>query len=119
MKITDQRRRDLLCAALDPGYGGSYYWCAFDGTEVRKHSNETYITDAILAAVKKGVSIKVVDIENPEKVGVITYEGMKKGEALMQSKHPYHWADIVAGNEDSTTGDVWLQYAIFGEIIYG
>jgi hypothetical protein len=37
----------------------------------------------------------------------------------MKKEYPYHYADLVEGNDDAETGDVWLQLAVFGELIYG
>lgn len=30
-----------------------------------------------------------------------------------------HFADFLAGNDDATTGDIFLQLCLFGEVIYG
>ena len=37
----------------------------------------------------------------------------------MAETHPRHFADFLAGNEDATTGDVLLQLAVFGELVFG
>ena len=49
----------------------------------------------------------------------ITLDNVKKGLELMQEKYPNHYADLVEENDDAITGDVWLQLAVFGELIYG
>lgn len=36
-----------------------------------------------------------------------------------ESADPSHWADFIGGNDDQTTADVFLQYCIFGKVIYG
>lgn len=38
---------------------------------------------------------------------------------LMQTLHPQHFADVIAGNDDAATGDVYLQLCVFGQVIYG
>ncbi len=35
------------------------------------------------------------------------------------SAHPSHWANFISGNDDAETADVFLQYCIFGKVIYG
>ena len=49
----------------------------------------------------------------------LTIEGVKKGLELMRDQYPRHYADLMEENDDLITGDVWLQLAVFGEIIYG
>ena len=45
-------------------------------------------------------------------------KAVKKGLRLMKEQYPRHWADLVEENDDLITGDVWLQLAIFGELVY-
>ena len=49
----------------------------------------------------------------------ITMDNVQKGLEMMQEQYPRHYADLVEGNDDAITGDVWLQLAVFGDIIYG
>jgi hypothetical protein len=49
----------------------------------------------------------------------LTIENVKKGLDVMRDKYPRHWADLVEENDDLITGDVWLQCAVFGELVYG
>jgi hypothetical protein len=37
----------------------------------------------------------------------------------MRDQYPRHYADLVEENDDAITGDVFLQLAVFGELIYG
>ena len=46
-------------------------------------------------------------------------KAVRKGLRLMKKEYPNHWADLVEENDDLITGDVWLQLAVFGEVIYG
>ncbi len=39
--------------------------------------------------------------------------------SLMATKYPHHFADILNENDDATTGDVLVQLALFGELVYG
>lgn len=41
------------------------------------------------------------------------------GLASMAEKSPAHFADWLADNDDAATSDVFIQYVIFGEVIYG
>lgn len=58
------------------------------------------------------------DGEEPTK-HYLTLKDVRKGLRLMKKEYPYHYADLVEENDDAITGDVWLQLAVFGELIYG
>jgi hypothetical protein len=49
----------------------------------------------------------------------ITLDNVKKGLELMRDQYPRHYADLMEENDDAITGDVFLQLATFGELIYG
>lgn len=49
----------------------------------------------------------------------ITIVEVQKGLELMRDQYPRHYADLVEEQDDAITGDVWLQLATFGELIYG
>lgn len=49
----------------------------------------------------------------------ITLDNVRKGLELMRDQYPRHYADLVEENDDLITGDVWLQLAVFQDVIYG
>ena len=81
--------------------------------------------------VTEGVSAKFKDEWKPTKADkerfysddcnyvILTKEKLLKGIQLMADKHPRHFNDWMEQNDDATTGDVLLQLALFGEIIFG
>lgn len=58
------------------------------------------------------------DDEEPTKYR-LTLDGIKKGLAKMAKEYPRDFADLVEENDDAITGDIFLQLAVFGEVIYG
>jgi hypothetical protein len=42
-----------------------------------------------------------------------------EGFRLMAEKSPDHFGDFISGNYDIITADVWLQYVVLKEVIYG
>lgn len=54
--------------------------------------------------------------ENSLEVGI---GEIKKGLRLMAEKSPKHFMDIMHENDDAITSDVFMQYVILGEIVYG
>lgn len=49
----------------------------------------------------------------------LTGDKVRAGVAVMAAKYPRHFGDLLADNSDATTGDVLIQCALFGEIVYG
>lgn len=110
--IDKQRLEDLLVGAFE---GGSNYWIQrVDWRSARR--------DAYEAAFDDGVTI-VVSSERGDPNGGrkerLDLAAMEKGLQLMADKYPRHMADLLNGNDDATTADVWLQLCLFGEVVYG
>jgi hypothetical protein len=73
-----------------------------------------------MKAILDGKTIPVNDYENVDEVlGQISLESIEKGERLMQELHFSHFVDIVSGNDDATTADVWFQLCVLGDITFG
>lgn len=109
---------NMLVGALE---GGSNYWYLID-TEINKFvpelKGEPYV-DKLITAIQKGHPVKVVDVESEDFLGTLTADSWAKAEKLMIEKHRSHFADVVGGNDDATTADVFFQLAVMGELIYG
>lgn len=120
-KISLERVGDLLCSAWE---GGSAYWCVVEKiTEpkvVRFGTMENSKPYSHEIALNKGGSVQLRDTEEGKIIPkLLTLATIKKGLQVMADNYPKHWADFVRENDDATTGDVFLQCCIFGEIIYG
>ena len=50
---------------------------------------------------------------------LLTGDKVRSGVAVMAATYPYHFGNLLADNSDATTGDVLVQCALFGKIIYG
>lgn len=59
--------------------------------------------------------------DEPDVVSIHTLTGKKICKALpiIAKRWPWHFKDILSDNSDVITGDVLIQVAIFGDIIYG
>jgi hypothetical protein len=121
--ISNERRTNLLCSALE---GGSNYWYYIGKKamaivdEVFPSDGNTPTVDRIWAAIKAGKEIEIRDAEDPREVlGKISLASIANGEQIMAEKYPHHFADIINENDDAITGDVWFQLATMGEVVYG
>jgi hypothetical protein len=53
------------------------------------------------------------------KTVTLDYATILKGLEVMSKKEPKHFGDFLEENEDATTGDVFVQCCVFGEVVFG
>lgn len=143
--ISFKRIADLLCSALE---GGSNYWhmvqkeiapriWTFDERppyktqeEADKNINFHYIQYYPLneggALIIDDEAADEPELKTPVRLdmqairnGLQAWADDAMREEGKRSAHPSHWADFISGDDDATTADVFLQYCIFGKVIYG
>jgi hypothetical protein len=117
VRIPQETIDSLLCSALDPGVGGSYYWCS-----ARRQDDEASKAPKWLHEVPlKGGTIVITDHEEGDREVLLTPESLKLGleRLAADSGLSHHLADVLNKNTDAITGDVFLQLCVFGEVIYG
>lgn len=121
-----ERIGDLLCSAFEGG--GSAYWAqvaeyvepkkwTFTGGGAEGAYGWTY-------ALNEGGAVLIDDIEADEKK---TYRldleaiqrGLKVFSSLKKGEGGHHFPDWLAEEDDATTGDVFLQCCLLGEVVYG
>lgn len=49
----------------------------------------------------------------------LSLDKLKAGIQVLASRYPHHFSDIVCEKGDAITGDVLVQCALFGDIVYG
>lgn len=122
IEISDQRIKDLLCSAFE---GGSNYWYWIDAENFPE--GETYETlnknkdfyPYLELPLMEGGSIIISSLEEPDNPKVtLDRKAIEKGLQVMAEKFPSHFGDFLAENDDATTGDVFLQCACFGDVVY-
>lgn len=96
IEISDERVGDLASCGIDRG--ATDYW-------------------AHVSYGERGV-LRVSERETGQR-WEITDERLAQGLSVMAKIAPRHFADFLAGNEDATTGDVFLQCVTLGEVKYG
>lgn len=117
--MNNQIRQDLLVTALE---GGSNYWYYLPDLSMTEkyQSPELSTSEVIWKAVTKKRVIPVHDAENEEeKLGELSMEQIKIGEELMKKNAPEHWMNANDENWDAETADVWFQFVVMGELIFG
>ena len=125
--LTQEGLSDLLSVAT---FGN--YWPTIKIKRSEYHLAEEYknecLEDKWAAILINGGTLLVNDYsdcdnelyedDNPTQ-HTLTLKDVRKGLRLMKKEYPSHYADLVEENDDAETGDIWLQLAVFGEVIYG
>lgn len=116
--ISDQRIEDLLCSAFE---GGSNYWYIIKSFNYPPGATKQSlgITYPHIELPLKGGSLTVGDIEGDLPDKVLDRLAINNGLEIMARNYPTHYADFLAENDDATTADVFLQCAVFGEVVLG
>jgi hypothetical protein len=122
-RITNEQAADLLCNAFE---GGSGYWAAIENfvepeTVAMPWGEDEYHPRYISYPFSKGGAVVLTDIEDDDEPKfVLDHKAVIQGKKLMEnSKYSHHLADVLSDNADATTGDVFLQLCLFGEVVYG
>lgn len=129
--ITREQVANLLCSAFE---GGSNYWYRIE----EFHAPSTYQYNGSADLGKPAGYFKQIDYPlNPDGYLVVSdhngadpgemvkrrlnYRSIKRGLQLMAESKEYahHWRDLIAEDDDATTADVFLQFCLFGEVVYG
>lgn len=107
IKITHEISDQQLLYLLDTAGRGSNYW---------SENRLKYEREAKKALTLVGAVIK--EIETGKKYGLRPTK-IEQGLKIMAKKYPQHFIDFAIREDyDETTGDVFLQCCLFGEIIY-
>lgn len=117
IEIPDERVSDLLCSALE---GGSTYWARITATKHGRFVEWKFCHE--LPFTENGALI-FSTLENDEINNRTCWEldraACHKGLQMMAEKYPHHFSCFLTENDDAETGDVFLQCALFGEVVFG
>lgn len=118
IEIEEGAVESLLVSALE---GGSNYWYWLPDLKMVKHKGEPLSTAIFREVWRNGKKVPVSDVENQKRIlGHLTRESMERAFVLMgQGGYRRHLSDFLNDNADSTTGDVWFQFSVMGEVVYG
>jgi len=125
MEFPLERLADLLCNALE---GGSDYWYVikkynappaldyrYDAAQVFRHIDYPMNAGGSLVF---GTNEGAIERGGPTR-WTLDFEAMERGLVLMAEKYPHHFANWLTEADDAETGDVFLQLALFGELVFG
>ena len=120
IEVSDEIISNLLCSAFE---GGSNYWIESTRCEVKGDCFTSDRFDRTTVPLLDGGTVIVTLQDEAYKGKGVTYHlnrpAILRGLHGMLHHAPKHFGDALAGNDDATTGDVFLQCALFGEVVYG
>lgn len=112
--ITDEDIDDIMCAALE---GGIYYWC--DKAEVVE---DEYLGEYASDQISRGGSLRLYDCESDDTF-ILTKEKFLEGvKRACEEGYAKEWLEdgnIDASMIGSDDADVIVQFALFGEVVFG
>lgn len=121
-EIPLSRIASLLVSALEGGCG---YWLRIESYQeppkpVAHLEGLDQVYPHVDYPLTEGGAAICRDTEDPKRGKlVLDLAAIKRGLDLMPVKAPRHWGDFLAENEDASTGDVFVQCCLLGEIVYG
>lgn len=123
IKFTEEDLKDILCSCFE---GGCSYWCCIDNTisewdeaanELHLHGNtEPTIEDIMLQIMIDNKAVRLID-EEDDVVLFMTLNSFLKGIELSIAEGFWSGEDTIV--VDGVVGDAIIQYAVFGEQVYG
>ena len=117
VKISEERMKGLLCCAME---GGSNYWAEIVKYVIPKDADTSTVEfKHIDIPFIEGCGILIQDQFGDEEPKLLNIDAMKKSLQIMGEKYKWHLDNFLKENDDAETGDVFLQCALYGDIIYG
>lgn len=126
VELNDEFFEDVVCTMLE---GGSNYWV--DTIDINhpegKRPSGTPVSTWAADALNKGGSITIYPIEEEDGITTIKRENLVFGVKQLIEEHP-DWVAVTYdhkanhidfGNMDADDADAILQYAVFGDLIFG
>lgn len=112
--ITQEVSDEQILNLLDEASRGSTYWC--EGVQELAYES---VCKEVLEGKKQ---LTFTDTE-ADKKHFFDVQNIKAGLKIMAMKFPKHFGDAIQlggdFNSDAETGDVFLQCALLGDVIYG
>jgi len=114
VKVSHEVKQDdiesLIVSAIE---GGSNYWY-----RIESDTKGDYLKQALTV---KGLVISNHGVQDEDKPreGVLSIDTAAKALRLMAAQYPEHFQDLINDLADAITGDVFLQLAVLGEVVYG
>lgn len=125
LRLTEEDLNDILCSCFEGGCG--YWACLDNSTEewdvareavIEKVGKNNYtFEDVMMHILCNGGSIRLIDQEDDDQVFAMNMGDFLNGIGQAISEGFWDGEDIC--DVDGEVGDAIIQYAVFGELVYG
>lgn len=115
VEVSKEQIETLLVSAFE---GGSNYWYRIEAGHSFISMTKGYVDEVL----KNGIPVSnffAVETGHPIKQRTLNEKAIKRGLKLLPKKAHLALADVIQDNTDATTGDVFLQLCLYGEVVYG
>jgi hypothetical protein len=120
VNITDEFIENLICTMLE---GGSNYWIRY--VKVKDKLNGEPAATWVARQINNNLSVEITT--DDDEVKRLNKDKIIRGILRWISEYPEHVSfetayghlEIDGGNIDAGEADIILQFALFGEIVYG
>lgn len=134
MTLTAEEMDDIFTTALESGIEGIGYWAVLDNTteawkkarrQIDESGAEAYYGTILTKVLLNGDEVRFYDAEADEddlQEDEIWFLGMKQflnGCKLYEENRGSLLKNLEEGNFDAVEADCLVQYAVFGEVIFG
>lgn len=127
VEVPLQRLQDVWVNFLDSGAGN--YWVAsasverhgIDSVQSLALEEQAELQERYIAPFRQSGAVKVV-LDEPDDVPghhLFDLHTIARGVEVLASKYPKALGDILSGNDDANTADIFVQACLFGELVYG
>lgn len=126
LEFTPDQIIGLLCTGAEGGMSNS--WARSMEGKVPKGADLSEVPEGwrdyphYFAPFAGGVivlEVENVKDEDEDYEVSVDLPALQRAMSLMAEKYPIHFKDFMDENEDAITGDVFLQLAVYGEVIFG
>lgn len=118
-QITYDHFESVMVGALE---GGSNYWYFLNEIDLSKREKDQPYSEYLSQRLFNDpfYKLNIYDAENPDELlGTVTQKSMLNAFKLAFEKYPNHYHDLMEGQDDCDTADVFFQLAVMGEVVFG
>lgn len=131
--ITVGDMEDIFTTAVESGYDGIGYWAVLDNTtpewkkavkSLREKCVETYWGNVMTQVVLNGDRIRFYDAEadenhlEPDEIWYLGMEEFQQGCKLYEQERGSLTKRLEDGDFDAVEADCFIQYCLFGELVF-
>jgi hypothetical protein len=120
--ITEENLSNWFCGALE---GGSNYWYLLNDINRKDFIKGEPLTENLAKSFMANPNYKlnVYDIESDEDeldlLGAVTWDNIKFALVEMHKNYQDLYHDLVHGDADADSCDVWFQLATMKDVVFG